>query len=78
MPVDGGAGVNVIMEQTASDLRYTEFEPTPKILRMANQDQVIPLGKLSQVLMCIGDLKYKLNFVVIRLSIPTTFPVLLR
>ena len=41
VPVDGGSGVNVMLEQTASDLGYTEFEPTPKILlRMANQQEV--------------------------------------
>lgn len=32
VPVDGGAGVNVTMEQMASDLRYMELKPTPKIL----------------------------------------------
>ncbi|CAM6102374.1 unnamed protein product [Calypogeia fissa] len=77
VPVDGGSGVNVMMEQTAADLGYTTFEPTPKILRMANQEEVVPVGKLSQVLTRIGELEYKLNFVVIRLPIPTTFQVLL-
>ena len=77
VPVDGGSGVNVMMEQTASDLGYTKFEPTPKILRMANQEEIIPVGKLSQIVTKMGELEYKLNFVVIRLPIPSTFQVLL-
>ncbi|CAM6104216.1 unnamed protein product [Calypogeia fissa] len=77
VPVDGGSGVNVMMEQTAADLGYTEFEPTPKILRMANQEEVIPVGKLSQNVTRMGELEYQLNFVVIRLPIPSTFQVLL-
>ncbi|CAM6125094.1 unnamed protein product [Calypogeia fissa] len=77
VPVDGGSGVNVMMEQTAADLGYTTFEPTPKILRMANQEEVVPVGKLSQVVTRMGELEYKLNFVVIRLPIPATFQVLL-
>ena len=77
VPVDGGSGVNVMLEQTASDLGYTKFEPTPKILRMANQEEVIPVGKLSQVLTRMGDLEYRLNYVVIRLPIESSFQVLL-
>jgi Retrotransposon gag protein/Zinc knuckle len=77
IPVDGGSGVNVIMEQTAVDLGFTTFESTPKILRMANQEEVVPIGKLSQVLTRMGDLEYNLNYVVIRLPIPSTFQVLL-
>jgi hypothetical protein len=72
-----GSGVNGMTEQTAADLGYTTFEPTPKILRMANQVEVIPVGKLSQVLTRMGELEYILNYVVIRLPIPSVFPVLL-
>jgi hypothetical protein len=57
VPVDSGAGVNIMTEQTATELGYTTFEPTPKILTMANQMEVIPLGKLSRVLIRMGDLE---------------------
>ena len=76
-PVDGGSGVNVMTEQTATDLGYTSFEPTPKILRMANQEEVIPLGKISRVLTRLGELEWALNYVVIKLPIPLVFPILL-
>jgi hypothetical protein len=45
--VDGGSRVNVMTEKTATDLGYTSFESIPKILRMANQEEVVPLGKIS-------------------------------
>jgi hypothetical protein len=77
IPVDGGSGVNVIMEQTAVDLGFTTFESTPKILRMANQQEVVPIGKFSQILTRMEDLEYNLNYVLIRLRIPSTFQVLL-
>jgi hypothetical protein len=77
VPVDGGSGVNVMTEQTATDLGYTSFKSTPKIIRMANQEEVIPLGKLSWVLTRLGELEYALNYVVIKLPIPLIFPILL-
>ena len=77
VPVDGGAGVNVMSEQTAADLGYTNFEKTPKILRMANQVEVIPLGKLSRVPTRMGELEYLLNYIIIRLPTPSVYPVLL-
>jgi hypothetical protein len=54
--VDGGSGVNVMTEQTATDLGYTCFESTPKILIMANQEKVVPFGKISRVLTRLDEL----------------------
>jgi hypothetical protein len=44
---------------------------------MANQVEVIPLGKLSRVLTRMGELEYLLNYVVIKLPVLSIFPVLL-
>ena len=44
VPVDGGSGVNLMLEDTAFDLGYTSFEETNQILRMADQSRVIPVG----------------------------------
>jgi hypothetical protein len=77
VPLDRGSGVNVMTKQTATDLAYTSFESTPKILRMANQEEVVPLGKISWVLTRLGELEYALNYVVIKLPIPSVFPILL-
>jgi hypothetical protein len=65
--MDGGSGVNVMTEQMAIDLGYTSFESTPKILRMANQEEVVPLGKISRVLTRLDEPEYALNYVVIKL-----------
>jgi hypothetical protein len=66
VPVDGGSGVNLMLEETAFDLGYTAFETTDQVLRMADQSRVNPVGKLSQVPTRIGGVTYLLNFVIIR------------
>jgi hypothetical protein len=75
--MDGGSRVNMMTEQTATDLAYTLFESTPSILSMTNQMEVVPLGKLCQVLTRLGELEYALNYVVIKLPIPSICPMLL-
>jgi hypothetical protein len=64
VPVDGGSGVNFMLEETAFDLGYTAFEATDQVLRMADQSRVNPVGKLSQVPTRIGGVTYLLNFVI--------------
>jgi hypothetical protein len=77
VPVDGGSGVNLMLEETAFDLGYTAFEATDQVLRMADQSRVNPVGKLSQVPTRIGGVTYLLNFVIIRVQTGRPFPMLL-
>ena len=77
VPVDGGSGVNLMLEDTAFDLGYTSFEETNQILRMEDQSRVIPAGRLSQVPTRIGEVTYLQNFVIIRVSTGKPFPMLL-
>ena len=63
--VDGGSGVNLMLEDTAFDLGFTSFEAIDQVLRMANQSRVIPVGRLSQVPTFIGEVTYLLNYVII-------------
>ena len=77
VPVDGGSGVNLMLEDTTFDLGYTSFEETNQILRMADQSRVIPAGRLSQVPTRIGEATYLQNFVIIRVSTRKPFPMLL-
>ena len=58
VPVDGGSGVNLMLESTAFDLGYTKFEETDQILRMADQSRVVPARRLSQVPTQIGKVTY--------------------
>ena len=77
VPVDGGSGVNLILEDTAFDLGYTSFEATDQVLRMVDQSRVILLERLSQVPTLIGEVTYLLNYVIIRVSTGRPFPMLL-
>ena len=43
IPVDGGSGVNLMLESTVFDLGYTTFAKTDQILRMADQSRVVPV-----------------------------------
>ena len=77
VPVDGGSGVNLMLESTASDLGYTTFEETDQILRMADQSRVVPAGRLSQIPTRIGQVTYLQNFVIIQVGTGRPFPMLL-
>ena len=75
--VDGGSGVNLMLESTAFNLGYTTFEETDQILQMADQSRVVPAGRLSQIPTRIGQVTYLQNFVVIRVGTGSPFPMLL-
>jgi hypothetical protein len=77
VPVDGGSGVNIMLQTTAFKLGYSTFESTPTILRMADQSKVLPMGQLSRVPTIIARHTYLLNYVVIRVDVENPFPVLL-
>ena len=77
VPVDGGSGVNLMLESTTFDLGYTTFEETDQILRMADQSRIVPEGRLSQIPTRIGQVTYLQNFVIIRVGTGRPFPMLL-
>ena len=58
VPVDGGSGVNLMLESTAFDLGYTTFEEIDQILRMVDQSRVVPAGRFSQIPTWIGHVTY--------------------
>ena len=76
VPVDGGSGVNLMLESTAFDLGYTTFEETDQILRMADQSRVVPAGRLSQVPTRIEKVTHLQNFVIIRVGTGRPFSML--
>ena len=77
VPVDGGSGVNILIADTARALGFLKFETTPKVLRMADQSRVVPIGKLSNISVIIGDKPFRLNFLILDPVTPSTFPMLL-
>ena len=77
VPVDGGSGVNIMIADTARALGSTHFEPTPKVLRMADQSKVLPIGQLSNISVIVGDKPFRLNFIIMEPSSPSSYPMLL-
>jgi len=77
VPIDGGLGVNLMLQDTAFDLGFTAFEATEQILRMADQSRVNPVGKLLHVPTRIGGQDYLLNYMIIHVHKGRPFPMLL-
>ena len=75
--VDGGSGINLMLEDTSFDLGYTSFEATDQVLRMVDQSKVILIGRLLQVPTLIGEVMYLLNYIIIRVSLGRPFSMLL-
>src|SRR5450759_4712038 len=77
VPVDGGSGVNIMIADTAQALGFTHFESTPKFLRMADQSRVVPVGILMGISVVIGDKPFRLTFIILEPSTPSSYPMLL-
>ena len=77
VPIDGGSGINLMVEDMTFDLGYTSFEVMDRVLQMADQSRIIPVGRLSQVPILIGEVTYLLNYVIIWVSLGRPFPMLL-
>jgi hypothetical protein len=66
VPIDGGAAINVIMEDFARQLGFTKFQFTNQILRLADQSRTFPVGELGPIPVRIGGQIFKLHFTVIK------------
>lgn len=76
VPVDGGFGVNLILEDTAFNFRIHLLR-SHKLGTPEDQSRVLPMGRLSQVPTVIREVTYLLNYVVIQVSSGRSFPLLL-
>ncbi|OAE35117.1 hypothetical protein AXG93_2682s1000 [Marchantia polymorpha subsp. ruderalis] len=54
VPVNSGSGVNIMTEDTARCLGFQTFEPTTRVLRLADQTRRMPLGMLRNIITTIG------------------------
>ncbi|KAL3679659.1 hypothetical protein R1sor_022615 [Riccia sorocarpa] len=66
VPIDSGSGVNVMTEEAAHDLGFTEFEATPRVLTLADQTRRRPLGVLRNIPTIIGGVPFKLTYIILR------------
>jgi hypothetical protein len=58
-------------------LDFTKFETTEKVLRMADQSKVVPIGRFLDVKVLLGQIPFLLNFIVIDPTTPSSYPMLL-
>ena len=77
VPIDGGSSVNLMTEPTAFSLGFENFEPADRVLRMADQSRVMPVGVLHDVTTLIGGIPFLMTYVIICPTSPSTYPVLL-
>lgn len=65
--LDLGSKVNVLMRQTFEVMGRTKLRYSPIQLRLANQQRVCPMGRLSNVLVDIDDIRSLTKFEVIKI-----------
>lgn len=63
--VDGGAGVNIMSEQTRRSLGITEVKETPFRVRMADQRIVQSLGLVGNIPVKAGGMKFSASFLIL-------------
>lgn len=69
MTLDGGTGVNIIMDTLMRKLGLEkQFETTPFTINMADQRKVTPLGIIKNLNINIGGLTFKITVIVIKMA----------
>ncbi|MCO5602672.1 hypothetical protein L7F22_056808 [Adiantum nelumboides] len=76
--VDGGSGINLMLEFTMLALGLKVTRPAPFTVTLADQRTVLPLGVVEQVPLQVQNFTFKLDFVVVRLpQVANGFPLLI-
>lgn len=63
--VDSGSGVNIMTEDTTRALGFSVFEPTTRVLRLADQTRRMPLGMLRNIRTNIGGAEFQLTYIIL-------------
>ncbi len=66
--LDGGFGINIIMERLCVQLGLFKPKPTPYNLHMANQATAKPLGLIKDLKIYVHGIFYTFNFIVIQIN----------
>ena len=77
VPLDTGSDVNIMTEETARVLGFTNLEQSVSILKPVDQTRVVPLGDLHAISFFLTDQVFKQDFVVISIPSPAPFPMLM-
>ena len=76
--VDGGNGLNILLEHTMKKLGLTFIGQSPFIINMANQSPAVPLGIIKECRIDKGGEEHVVTFYVIKMhSNKDTFPIML-
>ena len=76
--IDSVSSVNLMTNEVMEELGLKTMNPTPIILRMADQRRVKPLGILMQIVTTIGGIDYKIDYIVFKLTeFISSYPILL-
>ena len=73
--MDGGAGVNVMLEHTRKALGITTVKPAPFKVRMANQRAIQPQGLVEDKKLRIEGARFTTSFLI--LDVGTLYSMLL-
>ena len=76
--VDGGSGLNILLEHTMKKLGLRLTCPSPFVINMANQSPSTPLGMIKDCRITTGGEEYIVTFHVIKMHTDKdAFPILL-
>lgn len=76
--LDGGSGVNILLEMVYLSMAVQNLDPAPFQVKMADQRRLQPLGILKEQRITISGLHFKVNFVVLRMQAKEiSYPMLL-
>ena len=67
MLLDGGSSVNILPKSVYLKFGNQKLHPTPFQVKMADQRRLQPLGLLKDQEILVARLKYKINFVVLKM-----------
>lgn len=77
VPLDSGSGINIMTEDMAIALRYKTFQPTTRMIQLADQTRRKHLGTLKDVRTTIGGVVFPLNHVIIKPLTERVYEVLI-
>jgi hypothetical protein len=63
--LDGGSGVNIIIEQLKLRLGFPKPKPTPYNLRMTNQTTTKPVGFIRDLKIYVHGILYRTMFIIL-------------
>ncbi|XP_056697957.1 uncharacterized protein [Spinacia oleracea] len=74
---DLGASVSILPFKTYEKLKLGDLSPTAMSLQLADRSVMLPLGRIEDVPLVVGELTFLLNFVVLDIDEDAHTPIIL-